>query len=46
MLAGVPMRDIDTHYSLVDVLNHNEALDIQAEADNEARERAQDKSRG
>ena len=34
------------HYSLIDVLDHNEALDLQAEADREAQERAMESARG
>jgi hypothetical protein len=34
------LADLDLHYSLTDVLDHNEALDLKQEAERLANERA------
>lgn len=46
MIAKVAtLAEIETHYSLTDVLDANEALDLQAEADRAAHEQATSKSK-
>jgi hypothetical protein len=39
------LQEIETHYSLTDVLDANEALDLQGEADRLAHEAAMSKGR-
>lgn len=41
VLKGVPLRDLDTHYTLIDVLDHNDALDVAEALERAAYERAQ-----
>lgn len=43
MLKGVSLHAIETQYSLTDVLNHNEALDLQEAAEREAHNRARER---
>lgn len=40
ILKGVPLRDLDTYYTLSDVLDHNDALDVVEELERLAHERA------
>jgi hypothetical protein len=39
------LEALDTHYSLSDVLNHNDALDLKQEAERLAQERAAEEMR-
>lgn len=43
MLEGTSLRDIETHYSIMDVVYHNDALDLKHAVQAEQHERQLEK---